>query len=74
MYAQDSRAEHERCRPLSQVKNVINFLAQLASCAQLNDSSVAALAFVFAPILSRPPGSAFMSVRHLQVRMVSIQR
>jgi len=48
------------------VKNVINFLAQLASCAQLNDSSVAALAFVFAPILSRPPGSAFMSVRHLQ--------
>lgn len=48
------------------VKGIVTFLAQLASCAQLNDSSVAALSFVFAPVLSRPPGSAFMSVRHVK--------
>lgn len=49
------------------LKALVRFLGHVAQSAHLNELPVQSLAFLFAPLLTRPEGSAYMSVRHLQV-------
>ena len=49
-----------------QLSSLSALLAAAARMANLNGMPAAALAFVVAPALSRPDGSAFMAVRHLE--------
>jgi hypothetical protein len=49
---------------------LLEFLSQVVALCPHNGndtSSLNTLAQVFAPVLCRPPGSAYMSLRHIQV-------
>jgi len=52
---------------------LLEFLAQILSVNSGNDASQDAFAQVFAPVICRPPGSAYMSLRHVK-DLVPIQR
>ncbi|CAM9401240.1 unnamed protein product, partial [Chrysoparadoxa australica] len=52
---------------------LLDFLAQVASVSDVNEMGPEALAQVFAPVLCRPQGTAFMSLRHVQ-DLIHIQR
>jgi hypothetical protein len=49
-----------------QLSSLCALLAAAARAAAFNGMDAAALAFAVAPALSRPDGSAFMAVRHLE--------
>lgn len=47
------------------VKTLMAFIHQLGTTAG-NDANISQLVFIFAPLLCRPPNSAYMSVRHME--------
>ncbi|CAN0260736.1 unnamed protein product, partial [Ectocarpus sp. 12 AP-2014] len=45
---------------------LLEFLAQVAALSNVNETTSELLSQTFAPLLCRPQGSAFMSLRHVQ--------